>query len=171
MNSKYLFTGIALIIVAVVVIMMMNQTNAPAEVANQNSAMQNANTENEVSNTNTTPANLDDLKGPQTQEVVEDPNEPDGNDVAVFEVVYDGKVFNPSDLNIKTGDVVIFKNEGTASFWPASGPHPTHTSYPEFDAKKAVGPGQQWQFKFTKAGSWPFHDHLNSSAIGKITVD
>lgn len=91
-------------------------------------------------------------------------------DVQVVQVDYDGTAFSPSTINIKLGDYVIFKNKSTTSFWPASGPHPTHTAYPQFDAKKAIAAGGQYQFRFDKVGSWAYHDHLNESAQGVVNV-
>jgi plastocyanin len=69
--------------------------------------------------------------------------------------------------------------------WPASAFHPTHTVYsgtslsehcPDtagtaFDACKGFLPGQSWSFKFTKAGTWKYHDHLNPGATGTIVVE
>ncbi len=91
-------------------------------------------------------------------------------DILVAEVVYDGIKFSPQSLNIKVGDIVIFKNSGTSGLWPASDPHPVHTDYPEFDAKAAVSAGKSFQFKFLKPGSWGYHNHLNPSATGVINV-
>lgn len=96
--------------------------------------------------------------------------EVDAPDILVVEVSYDGKAYSPSSVSIKTGDVVIFKNNSAVDFWPASAPHPAHTDYPEFDAKKAIAPGGKFQFSFTKVGTWKFHDHLNPSAYGSVTV-
>lgn len=93
-----------------------------------------------------------------------------GNDVMVYEITYDGSKYSPASLQIKNGDIVRFKNSSSDSFWPASAPHPQHTDYPEFDAKAAVGPGQTFDFKFTKVGTWKFHDHLKPTAFGSITV-
>lgn len=91
-------------------------------------------------------------------------------DIQVEEIVYDGKNFQPSSLTVKVGDIVIFRNKSTKAFWPASNPHPAHTDYPEFDAKKAVAAGQTFEFKFTKEGTWKFHDHLNPTATGVVVV-
>lgn len=93
-----------------------------------------------------------------------------GVDVAVFEVAYDSQTFSPQSTDIKLGDVVIFRNKSSADFWPASAPHPAHTDYPEFDAKKPIAPGGKFEFKFEKLGNWKFHDHLNPSAHGVINV-
>lgn len=94
----------------------------------------------------------------------------EGSDVQVFDITYDGATFSPSSLSVKNGDVVIFKNKSKVEFRPASNPHPTHTDYSEFDAKQPIAAGKSYQFKFTKNGIWKFHDHLNPSAQGTITV-
>ncbi len=94
----------------------------------------------------------------------------EGPDILVVEVGYDGQKFNPDTVSIKAGDIVIFRNNSGKDFWPASAPHPTHTAYPEFDAKTAIAPKGKFQFKFEKAGQWAYHDHLNPSATGVINV-
>ncbi len=94
----------------------------------------------------------------------------EGVDTQVFEVDYNGTNFSPASLSVRVGDVVIFKNSSSSAFWPASNPHPQHTDYPEFDAKKPIAAGQSFQFKFTKAGTWGFHNHLNAGAKGTIIV-
>jgi hypothetical protein len=40
----------------------------------------------------------------------------------------------------------------------------------EFDAKAAIAPGKSFDFKFTKLGTWKFHDHLSPSSTGSIIV-
>ncbi len=168
MNNKYLFTAIAAVVVIIIALVLVTQNRKnDNDLANQTNTATNANTEaDENSNANTTNANVN----TNTMAPTPEQTTPDGNDVAVYEIAFNGTAFNPAQLEIKNGDVVIFKNESDKSFWPASGPHPTHTLYPEFDAKKAIAPGSSWQFKFTKVGIWPFHDHLTPSAFGKIIV-
>lgn len=91
-------------------------------------------------------------------------------DIQVVEITYDGQKFTPASVDIKAGDYVFFKNNSKSDFWPASAPHPTHTNYPEFDAKKPIAPGAQYKFQFTKVGNWAFHDHLNPTSFGKVNV-
>lgn len=67
----------------------------------------------------------------------------------------------PKELTIAVGDTVEFRNSDVKPHWLASNPHPSHADYPEFDPKAALAPGGVWSFKFTKAGTWKFHDHLN----------
>lgn len=97
--------------------------------------------------------------------------EPFGPDILVSEVIYDGTKFSPASLSIKTGDVVIFKNSSQSDFWPASDPHPAHTNYPDFDAKKPIPPGGTFQFKFMKSGTWGYHNHLQPAVTGVIKVN
>jgi plastocyanin len=79
--------------------------------------------------------------------------------------------FKPGNITIDQGDTVIFINTGSYDHWPASNIHPTHSIYPEFDPKDSFAPGRNWSFKFTKAGSWRFHDHLYPQFTGTVTVN
>jgi plastocyanin len=175
MNNKYLLAAIAVVVVLVAILFIVNRNNsADVNVVGQTNRANSEDTLNDnanTSNTNSTnTANSNANSNTNTTSNTNQSNMPDGNDVAVYEVTYNGTAYTPSQLTIKNGDVVVFKNASATSFWPASAPHPTHTNYPEFDPKKAIGPGQTWQFKFTKTGTWAFHDHLNPTVTGKITV-
>ncbi|MBI2676520.1 MAG: hypothetical protein HYX21_01000 [Candidatus Yanofskybacteria bacterium] len=77
-----------------------------------------------------------------------------------------------SELNIKVGDMVTFKNVDSARHWPAAGPHPTHQICSGFDALKGLSQNESYSYKFTEAKTCPFHDHLNITDryFGKITV-
>lgn len=86
------------------------------------------------------------------------------------EVIYGSMGFVPSNLEIKVGDTVSFKNESGKGMWVASNPHPSHSETPEFDAGISVATGNSWSFTFTEKGSFGFHNHLNSSQGGKIIV-
>jgi len=79
--------------------------------------------------------------------------------------------FNPANITVKLGDKAIFKNEGTKDIWPASNLHPTHTIYLEFDALKPIPPQENYSFTFERAGKWPYHDHLDPTFGGVITVE
>ncbi len=78
--------------------------------------------------------------------------------------------FEPKELTIKQNETVEFINEDKVSRWPASNIHPTHGIYPEFDPKGEVKPGERWEFKFDKAGTFRFHDHIYPALAGQITV-
>ncbi len=78
--------------------------------------------------------------------------------------------YYPSEITVKTGTKVIFKNESEYGTWPASDLHPSHGIYSEFDSKGVVKPGDSWSFQFDKPGTWGMHDHLAPYIVGKVTV-
>jgi plastocyanin len=97
-------------------------------------------------------------------------------------VTYDGKSFSPSTVTIKKGGTVTFTST-VSSMWVASAPHPAHTGYDgtsrqQHCAAGYSGPapfdqcksGTSYSFTFGKVGTWPYHDHANSSAFGKVVV-
>lgn len=182
MNTKYLFTAIGVVVVLVIALFVYNQHNKqtqPATESNNNTVNLNSNTESSTnSNDNTADANSNGNANANANSTNTNGNTNKTSNAntntapkpAVFEVTYNGTTFSPATINAKVGDVVIFKNSSDMSFWPASDPHPTHTNYPEFDAKQSITPGQTYQFKFTKTGSWGYHNHLNPSARGTIIV-
>lgn len=90
------------------------------------------------------------------------------SNVYTIQLTEDG--FMPSTITIAKGDTVVFTTSRGKPFWPASDLHPTHTIYQEFDPKEPVAPDKSWSFRFDKAGEWHFHDHLDSSFRGTITV-
>lgn len=73
-------------------------------------------------------------------------------------------------LTIKVGDTVKFINNDNIPHWPASGPHPMHTACPGFDALRGLTNGESYSFTFNNVEICPFHDHLNTSIHGQITV-
>ena len=93
-------------------------------------------------------------------------------------ITYTDDGYSPSDLEIKAGETVVFKNESSQSMWPASAMHPTHKDYPTtggclgsaFDGCMGVQPGDSWSFKFDIAGNWKYHDHLSPKNFGAIIV-
>ncbi len=107
------------------------------------------------------------------------------NQVEENAVTYADSGFSPSTLTIKAGDTVVFKNESSSAFWPASAVHPIHRVYsgtsldehcPDtagaaFDACTGIQPGNSWSFTFNKTGTWRYHNHLNASHIGTIVVE
>jgi plastocyanin len=96
-------------------------------------------------------------------------------------VTYNGTSYSPKDVTIKRGGTVTWKNASTGNMWVASASHPSHTVYDgtsrsehcttagstPFDQCKGGG---DYSFTFTKAGKWGYHDHINASAFGSVTV-
>lgn len=176
MNTRYLFGVIAAIVVLVIVFFAYNQSSHNDSMEQDEPAVTEQTEQSDDASAQ--PAENQEAEAVMPTDFVDQVNSDTGEpvmphdpDIAVFEISYDGTNFSPSNLTIKNGDIVIFKNESSASFWPASGPHPQHTNYPEFDPKKPILAGQDWEFQFTKSGTWPFHNHLNDSVTGTITVE
>lgn len=93
-------------------------------------------------------------------------NETDSKNI----VNYTNAGFNPSSLEIKVGQTVQFVNQSGGGMWVASGPHPSHTGYPEFDPKRNIPSGEIYEFTFTKIGEWKYHNHTKSGMYGTIIV-
>lgn len=85
-------------------------------------------------------------------------------------IIFNGSTYSPKNVTINAGETVTFKNASDKTFWPASNVHPVHNILPEFDANRPLPTGAEYSFTFTKAGSWPWHDHLRASQTGVITV-
>lgn len=100
-------------------------------------------------------------------------------------VIYTDSGFDPGILTIKAGESVVFKNQSSQPFWPASAMHPTHKVYPGsniekcgtaeaiaiFDSCGGIIAGSEWTFKFNAEGTWGYHNHLDSKRTGKIIVE
>jgi len=81
--------------------------------------------------------------------------------------------FNPSSFTINVNDTVTWKNNTSLTVYVAPDDHPTHikygSSWPDTGAGN-ISSGQSYAFTFTKAGTYTYHNHLNSSMTGTIIV-
>jgi len=84
-------------------------------------------------------------------------------------VIYKDGAFNPSTVTIQKGQSVEFKNEGGVVH-VASDPHPSHNGYPGFESQGDIGLGESFIFKFEKAGTFGYHNHLMPSEKGRVIV-
>ncbi len=104
-------------------------------------------------------------------------NDTDHYDVLV---TFDGENFNPKEVTVKKGSRVRFLNDSDMEVWPASAVHPTHSIYPEKDAKNCLGSsfdacraltrGEFFDFTFNYEGEWRYHDHVQAFKTGMVTV-
>ncbi|MEK7107433.1 MAG: hypothetical protein AAB899_04585, partial [Patescibacteria group bacterium] len=95
-------------------------------------------------------------------------------------IIYTDDGFAPSSATIKKGQTVRWANNSGSKVWPASAVHPSHGAYPQksasdcfgssFDACRGLAQGESWDFKFDYVGEWKFHNHLNASQKGSVTV-
>lgn len=86
-------------------------------------------------------------------------------------VKYTDSGFTPNTLTIKVGTQVTFTNDSSSPMWVASNPHPVHSDLPGFDELKGVDKGGSYTYTFQKAGSWKYHNHLNSADGGVVLVE
>lgn len=79
--------------------------------------------------------------------------------------------FLPKDVTIKVGESVTWVNQDTSDHQVKSAVHPTHLVYPPLNNVDLIKPGEKKPLVFPTAGSYKYHDHLNPSLIGSVTVE
>lgn len=77
--------------------------------------------------------------------------------------------FSPATLTIKTGKTVTWVNKSGESATVNSDPHPTHTDYTPLNLDNFLD-GGTLTLTFDKPGTFGYHNHLNPSEWGTITV-
>lgn len=80
-----------------------------------------------------------------------------------------GSGFSPADITIKVGGSVTWQNRDTVDHIVNSAVHPTHLVYPPLNLG-VMKPGESRSLTFPTAGIYKYHDHLNPSLFGSITV-
>ncbi len=78
--------------------------------------------------------------------------------------------FAPKAITIKVCGSVTWKNADSENHTVNSAPHPTHTAYPPLNLG-LIKPGEEKFLAFPTAGTYKYHDHLNPSLTGSITVE
>lgn len=84
-------------------------------------------------------------------------------------ITYDGNGFSPASLTVQSGATVTIKNTSSETVQFQSNPHPTHTDDTDLNVG-AVNPGSSQTFTVTKKGTFGYHNHLNPSQQGSITI-
>ncbi len=92
----------------------------------------------------------------------------EGNNV-ITNVILTNMEFMPKDIVIKAGSKVMWINKSGATADIESDNHPTHLLYPFLNLGKFES-GTTLQAAFEKAGKYSYHNELNLSEIGTITV-
>lgn len=85
-------------------------------------------------------------------------------------ITYDGNTFSLSGNTVKSGGTVKVMNSSTKNLEFESDPHPAHTNNSELNAG-TIQPGKSVVFTLEKKGKWGFHNHLNASQKGELTVE
>lgn len=85
-------------------------------------------------------------------------------------VIYENGAFNPNVISFKAGDTAVFLNRSKENILIESDPHPIHNGYSVFDSG-VLAPGASYEFMFNQKISFSYHNHLNPSAQGRISVE
>lgn len=81
--------------------------------------------------------------------------------------------FQPRSVTISVGGKVTWTNADSSSHYIAPDNHPSHTKYAgtwDDDGSGQISAGQSYSQTFTTAGSYTYHDHLNSGLTGTVIV-
>ncbi|MBI4090005.1 MAG: cupredoxin domain-containing protein, partial [Candidatus Kerfeldbacteria bacterium] len=85
-------------------------------------------------------------------------------------VRYTANGFEPGNIRITVGQAVVWRNESAGDITVDSNPHPIHTSYRPLNLG-TIGAGAEKQLTFTETGTYNYHNHLNSTKQGTVTVE
>ncbi len=96
-------------------------------------------------------------------------------------IMLSDKGFTPSSITIKKGDTVTWINNTSGNMWVASAMHPTHTAYDGTTLQQhcpntaggafdECATGNTFTFTFDKVGTWKYHNHVDPSKYGSVTV-
>ena len=167
MNTNFVLASLVVLALVVLGAWMYSSGNIPALVIN--SAEQNV-----------------PLAGEEEADETTEDEGPIGDPEFHALISYTDEGFVPESVNIERGQTVRFVNNASAETgtWPASAVHPTHTIYPGsgiskcdtseqssiFDACRELQPGEFWEFTFTEAGEWRYHDHTHAYHTGAVIV-
>ena len=77
--------------------------------------------------------------------------------------------FSPKNIAIKVGETVTWMNSDSTNHTVYSAGHPTHLIYPPLNLGM-IKPSEKVSLEFPKAGTYQYHDHLNPSLTGSVTV-
>ena len=169
MNKTWLSIGLVALVVIAGFLLVRSRGGDEAQNLSSNQTSQNSEQE-QTANSETGTSDNEVTQDEVTNAATDFPADNEQPPAAAKTVSMTDAGFSPKTLEVSVGETVIFKNDGTALRWPASAPHPTHTGLAGFDAQRALEPGESWSFKFTTAGTFNYHDHLNSGTTGTIVV-
>lgn len=92
-------------------------------------------------------------------------NSPDiDRDFRVYTVSYKNGVFSPTNLRIRMGDTVRFKNDGILPIRIIS------ESLPGFDSIGAIPRGGVFSYTFSSRGIFQYHNGRNEDEMGTVIV-
>lgn len=151
-NKSKLVVGAVLIIVGVALLLWSlsgNSAEAPAveESQNQTNASQEQQDDTALENDATT-------ESPKAEETT---------------ITFTNNGFSPAELSVKKGTIVTIVNDSSVQVQFSSDDHPTHRLNEGMNLP-VLSPGQSDSFVAEEVGEWGFHDHIDDSLTGTITV-
>jgi plastocyanin len=73
--------------------------------------------------------------------------------------------FAPGSIKVSTGEIIQW------TVAPDSVPHNvTFDAYSTLSSAPTLGPGENWEVKFTAPGTYPYHCTIHSGMNGQVTV-
>lgn len=87
----------------------------------------------------------------------------------IYTVTYRFGVFSPTNLRIRAGDTVTFKNDDTAGIRITTQLNP-RTQRAEFDSVGPVPPNSSFSYTFTNEGVFAYHNAEDTRQAGVIIV-
>lgn len=84
-------------------------------------------------------------------------------------ITYTDNGFEPADITVKKGTVITVKNESSNDVQFSSADHPTHRENAEMNLK-TLSPGESDSYTASRPGTWGYHDHIDESMTGTVTV-
>lgn len=88
-------------------------------------------------------------------------------------VSYTGSEFSPSSTTLKSGGSLTWTNSSNEEVQIGVNPHPSHTGDKAITGGEfvvALGPGESKTIVVSTAGTFGYHNHLNSDDRGTIIV-
>lgn len=89
---------------------------------------------------------------------------------AAATITYDGTTFTLSTDKVASGSNITVVNSSDKELDFDSDPHPVHTDNTELN-EGLITPGESKTFTVVTKGTWGFHNHLDASQRGSITVE
>lgn len=84
-------------------------------------------------------------------------------------IIFTNDGFTPSEYTSKAGEAVTVKNDSSQRLQFSSDDHPTHRIHPEINLT-TLAPGESATITPGGAGVYHFHDHIDDSKTGTLTV-
>lgn len=139
-----------------------------------------------ISSSSSAPTTTTNPPPPTTATETPPPPAPTGTTAAKTVITMTDSGFSPKNVTVAEGTTVTWVNNSSVPMWVASDVHPTHTDYDgtsknahcaagytgptPLDECAGVPKGGTFTFTFTKAGTWPIHNHAAAQMTGTITV-